>query len=95
MSYQFVTPEKVIYGENALLDSMGEIAKLGSKALIVTGKNVTASGVISELEGLLSNHGVKSVLYNDIVKEPTIQMILDGVRVFDEDQCDFAWGVYE
>lgn len=93
MSYQFVTPEKVIYGENALLDSMGEIAKLGSKALIVTGKNVTASGVISELEGLLSNHGVKSVLYNDIVKEPTIQMILDGVRVFDEDQCDFVIGI--
>lgn len=93
MSYQITMPKRVIIGENALLESMEVIKKLGKKALVVCGKVMTKNGTVSKLTDLLEENGVGFHVYNDITGEPTDIMIEKGVKVYKESSCDFCIGI--
>ena len=47
MSYGFTMPKRTIMGENALIEGMKEIKKLGKKALVVCGKVMTKNGTVT------------------------------------------------
>jgi len=93
MSTQFTTVQNTIMGENALADSGEQIAKIGKKALIITGKHITKSGILAQLTDLLDKHGVLHAVFNDIIGEPTDLMIADTVQAYQENQCDFIIGI--
>lgn len=92
MAYQFKLPGSVI-GENALESSREKIKNLGSKALIVTGKVVTKTGIAKILTDCLEKWGITYEVFNDITGEPTNQMIQAGIKAYKETGCDFLIGI--
>jgi Alcohol dehydrogenase, class IV len=82
-------PRKVIIGTNSLETAEAPIKEFGKKALIVTGKIVTKSGLVKILTDLLTKWEIQFELFNDITGEPTEEMIQAGVNAYVQSECDF------
>ncbi len=89
MAYQFTMPAKVLIGNGSLEGAEASMKELGKKALIVTGKVVTKTGLVSILTDFLAQWGIEYEVFNNITGEPTEEMIEEGVTVFKEKACDF------
>lgn len=93
MAAQFTLPGRTIIGENALENSENAIKGLGKKAFIVTGKIVTKMGTVSMLTCYLDRWNIDYHVFNDITGEPTDEMVLAGVKAYEESGCDFLIGI--
>ncbi|MDD3221415.1 MAG: iron-containing alcohol dehydrogenase [Clostridia bacterium] len=93
MSQEFMIPEKIITGKNALSALAGIIADYGEKALIVTGKSSVRTGSIEKLEAILTKAGIEYVVYDHITGEPTTIMVENGLFVYKKEKCDFLIGL--
>lgn len=93
MSTQFTTAKCAILGENALKNSGEQIAKTGNKALIITGKHITKSGILKKLTNLLDDNLVLYSVFNNITSEPTDDMIAESVFYYKKENCDFIIGI--
>ncbi|WP_099466907.1 iron-containing alcohol dehydrogenase [Konateibacter massiliensis] len=89
MAIQFMLPGRTILGENALESSEDAVKALGTKAFIVTGKNVTRMGTVTILTDYLTKWNIDYEIFNDITGEPTDKMIEAGVEAYQESQSDF------
>ena len=89
MAYQFTMPGKVLIGKNSLEAAEASMKELGKKALIVTGKVVTKTGLVTILTDLLTKWGIEFEVFNDITGEPTEEMIDGGVSAYQQSGCDF------
>jgi len=92
MSFQITTGKRTIIGEDALETGAPYIRMMGKKALIVTGKIITKTGLADKLSGKLAELGISSVLFNDIPNEPDDVMINECTKMFKEKDCDFIIG---
>ena len=93
MNYNFTSVPKIFFGEGALKNAALELSGLGTKALIVTGKIITKTGLTQELQNFLSSLKIESVVFNDLPGEPDDKMIMSGVQVFKSENCDFIIGL--
>ena len=93
MNYTFTSVPKIFFGEGALKNAALELSGLGTKALIVTGKIITKTGLTRELQNFLSSLKIESVVFNDLPGEPDDKMIMSGVQVFKSENCDFIIGL--
>ena len=93
MNYTFTSVPKIFFGEGALKDASSELSVLGKKALIVTGKIITKTGLTREVQNVLASLKIESVVFNDITGEPDDKMIMSGVEVFKSENCDFIIGL--
>lgn len=93
MNYSFKSVPKIFFGEGALKDAASELSVLGKKALIVTGKVITKTGLTKEVQNILSSLKIESVIFNDLPGEPDDKMIISGVQVFKSENCDFIIGL--
>lgn len=93
MNYSFKSVPKIFFGEGALKDAASELSVLGKKALIVTGKVITKTGLTKEVQNILSSLKIESVIFNDLPGEPDDKMIMSGVQVFKFENCDFIIGL--
>ena len=93
MNYSFKSVPKIFFGEGALKDAAPELSELGKKALIVTGKIITKTGLTQEVQNFLSSLKIESVIFNDLPGEPDDKMIMSGVQVFKSENCDFIIGL--
>jgi alcohol dehydrogenase class IV len=80
-------------GDNAIENSAEKIAKIGSKALIITGKHITKSGILAKLTAILEAKSVLYSVFNDITGEPTDEMIIKAVSAYKKEKCDFIIGI--
>ena len=93
MNYSFKSVPKIFFGEGALKEAASELSVLGKKALIVTGKVITKTGLTKEVQNILSSLKIESVIFNDLSGEPDDKMIISGVQVFKSENCDFIIGL--
>lgn len=93
MTFNFTSAPRTIIGEGALNIAAPYIKELGKKALIVTGKIITKTGLAAQVQEVLKAQGIDSVLFNDLPGEPTDTMIYSGVDVFKKEGCDFIIGL--
>lgn len=93
MTFNFTSAPRTIVGENALKIAAPYFTQFGKKALIVTGKIITKTGLAAEIQKTLKEQGIESVIYNDLPGEPTDKMIYAGVDVFKKEKCDFIVGL--
>ena len=93
MNYNFSSVPKIFFGEGALKNAALELSELGKKALIVTGKIITKTGLTQEVQNFLSSLKIESVIFNDLPGEPDDKMIMSGVQVFKSENCDFIIGL--
>lgn len=75
MSFNFTCAPRTIFGEKALKTAAPYIADFGKKALIVTGKIITKTGLAAKVQDVLSVRGISSVIFNDLPGEPDDKMI--------------------
>ena len=89
MVFNFTTAPRTVMGEGALKIAAPYFKSFGNKALIVTGKIITKTGLAAQVQTVLKEQGIDSVIYNDLPGEPTDLMIYAGVEVFKKEKCDF------
>ena len=90
MTYEFSLPGRTIIGDNALENSEKAIKSFGKKAFIVSGKIVTKMGTVKILTDCLTKWGINFEVFNDILGEPTDEMIESGVKKYKAANCDFC-----
>ena len=93
MTFQITAAPRTIIGEGALAEGIEHIGAFGKKALIVTGKIITRTGLTAEVQSVLASHGIGSVVFNDLEGEPDDRMITAGLQAFRESRADFIIGL--
>lgn len=93
LMFNYTSAPATIFGEGALNNAAPYFSKFGKKALIVTGKIITKSGLTSKLENFLSGLGIESAVFNDLPGEPDDIMINNGIKVYKEEHCEFVIGL--
>ena len=89
MAREFIVPGQIVTGEGALTLAEGQLKGLGTKALLVTDQVMIQLGNAAKVEAALKNQGIDYAVYADIAGEPTDTMIENGLRVYQEEGCDF------
>lgn len=92
-TFNFTSVPRSIIGEGALEQSAPYISKMGKKALIVTGKVITKTGLVGKLQDFLKGLGIETALFNDLPGEPDDLMISAGLKVYKDNACDFIIGL--
>ena len=89
MAREFIVPGRIISGAGALDAAGAALKEMGKKALVVTDKVMVQLGNCARLEAALAGQGIGCVVYDEITGEPTDIMIENGLRVYQENGCDF------
>ncbi len=90
---QFKVPDKILMGDNIVATAENVFAPYGKHALIVTGPIVSRSTMTASLERTLDSERVKYTVLTTIEGEPTMSMIEHGVKMYQENGCDFIIGL--
>ena len=85
-------PARTIIGEKAFDSALPFLCKAGKKALVVTGKIITKSGMLAQIQQKLESAGIASSVFNDLPGEPDDKMILAALEVYRREKCDFIIG---
>ncbi|MCQ2582823.1 MAG: iron-containing alcohol dehydrogenase [Treponema sp.] len=93
MTFNFTSAPRTVIGEGALEQSAAYISEMGKKALIVTGKIITKSGLVQKLQDFLVSLKIDSVIFNDLPGEPDDLMINAGLKIYKDQHCDFIIGL--
>lgn len=89
----FTTPDHILTGRNVLNEAKKYLVTYGKKALIVTGKHVVESSMMSQLKQTLEDVGIAYEIFDNVTGEPTDVMIEDGIRRYRSSACDFCIGI--
>ena len=93
MADLFTVPQNIITGENAIQMSMEYIKPYGTKALIVTDDVMVKIGNVKKLTDELDANGIDYTIYSGINTEPTHTMIDEGVKIYNDDKCEYLIGI--
>lgn len=93
-NFTFYLPTKIIFGSGAI-DQVGiEAAKLGQRALVVTGKKSAAQfGIVDKVITLLESEGVAGMIFDKIEPNPRTTTIDEAGQVARANKCDFIIGL--
>ncbi|MBQ5541496.1 MAG: iron-containing alcohol dehydrogenase [Erysipelotrichales bacterium] len=89
MAYSFLAPREIVSGRGALESAAKKFSSYGKKALIVTDAMMVKLGNAAVLEQACRENNVDYVIYDGINAEPSDVMILDGLKAYKENHCDF------
>ncbi|MGN0578067.1 MAG: iron-containing alcohol dehydrogenase [Ruminiclostridium sp.] len=90
---EFVIPKKIITGKGSADAAIEYIGKMGSKALIVTGKIVEKQDCFKKFTEKLTEKGIAYSVFTGITGEPDDKMIEEGLKAYRENCCDFFIGI--
>lgn len=85
----FVTPRRIVYGEGALASAAGQLASMGTKALVVTDSVMVKLGNLALVTDALDAAGIAYCVYDEVNSEPVDTMVERGVELFSSEDCDF------
>jgi len=90
---KFVIPE-FVYGLDARL-LVGKYAKnLGArKALVVTDPGIIEAGWLDDILSELDAYNIKYIVFSDISPNPRDYQVMEGVKVFKSENCNFILAV--
>jgi alcohol dehydrogenase YqhD (iron-dependent ADH family) len=92
--FAIFNPTKILFGSGEIEKAGEEAAKLGKKAIIVTGKNSTKkSGVLDRVVAALKKAGVDSVVYNGITPNPKSKEVEEASALARKEKCDMVIGL--
>jgi len=86
---EFYAPGKIIFGSGGLSQIGTEAKKLGSKALLVLGKNaMQKSGALDRLVQLLEENNLEYIIYENIPSDPTVETVDTGTNLARKRNCN-------
>jgi alcohol dehydrogenase YqhD (iron-dependent ADH family) len=93
-SFVLRLPVKIIFGVGEVSKAGEEASKIGKKALLVTGRShAQKSGLLDKVAGLLKDHGVEYVHFNEVEPNPHSATVDKAGRVARENNCDMVLGL--
>jgi len=93
MNFEFITPNKIIFGPGRFNEVGALTAGRGKMTLVVSGKGaLKSSGLLDRLEGILKETGVATVHFS-VPAEPTVETIDSGVALAKDSKCDLVIGI--
>ncbi|HHX8486104.1 L-threonine dehydrogenase [Vibrio diabolicus] len=91
MTSAFFIPTVNLMGAGCLKDAADSIQSQGfKKGLIVTDKILNQIGVVKQVQDLLIERDVATVVYDGTQPNPTITNVNDGLALLKENECDFV-----
>ncbi|HCH2127351.1 L-threonine dehydrogenase [Vibrio parahaemolyticus] len=91
MTSAFFIPTVNLMGAGCLKDVANSIQSQGfKKGLIVTDKILNQIGVVKQVQDLLTERGVATVVFDGTQPNPTITNVNDGLALLKENECDFV-----
>ncbi len=76
---------KILEGMDEIVNTLKE--KKIDNVFLATDKSIRGLGLTKELEDKIEKNGVKLTVYDDVLPNPTIKMVEDGLKVFLENNC--------
>lgn len=93
MEFEFISPEKIVFGAGKINEA-GELCKmLGRNALIVCDEYTRSVGLSKRIAESLKNAGIESTIYSGVVPNPTVECVDAAGAVAIENGCDFVVGL--
>ena len=86
MSFQFIMPKQIFYGENALSTAAEHICALGKKALVVTDPMMVKLGNTAKITDILEKEGTQYAIFDGVISEPTDWIIEAGLKVWNDEK---------
>ncbi len=91
MTTAFFIPTVNLMGAGCLKDAADSIQSQGfKKGLIVTDKILNQIGVVEQVQELLNERNVPTVVFDGTQPNPTISNVNDGLKLLKDNECDFV-----
>ena len=91
MTSAFFIPTVNLMGAGCLKDATDSIQSQGfKKGLIVTDKILNQIGVVKQVQDLLAERDVETVVFDGTQPNPTISNVNDGLALLTDNECDFV-----
>ncbi len=91
MKTDFFLPTEIHMGSDAVLSNSGRLAKLGKKALIVTGKSsAKLCGALGDLASAFDKENIAYEIFDGAVPNPTIDSVYSGAKAAKNFGADFV-----
>ena len=91
---EFYLPTKVYVEKNSVKNHGKEMAALGTKALIVTGRNSSKkNGSLKDVTNTLSAEGVMYVIFDEVEENPSVECVMKAAQLGIEEHVDFVIGI--
>ncbi|TFH92668.1 MULTISPECIES: L-threonine dehydrogenase [Vibrio] len=91
MTSAFFIPTVNLMGAGCLKDATDSIQSQGfKKGLIVTDKILSQIGMVKQVQDLLSERDVETVVFDGTQPNPTISNVNDGLALLTDNDCDFV-----
>lgn len=88
-------PTNLIFGfnsiKNDLVDKIKEFDK--SKVFIATDQGLVEAGIIHEIDSLLKEQGIETVVFSEVEPNPHADTVMRGLKVYNEEACDILLAV--
>lgn len=90
----FYMPTKVHVEKNCVKKHAKELTSIGTKALIVTGRNSSKrNGSLNDVTRALSAEGVLYVIFDEIEENPSVETVMKAAALGIEEHVDFVIGI--
>ncbi len=94
MEFKYSMPTEVYFGEDSILKNKEVFKKLGSRALIVTGRSsAKKNGSYDDVVKALSEVGVEHILFDEVEENPSLETIEKGSNLGKAKNVDFVIGI--
>ncbi len=94
MQFIWANPTRIIFGVGEIVKLGEEAKRVGSHALIATGKTSTkGSGLLDRVVELLAENDVKSTIFAEIEPNPRTTTVERAAEVVHDKNCDFIIGL--
>ena len=91
--YSIQLPMMIEFGRDVSA-KVGDYAKrLGRTAFIVTDKGVVQAGILDGIEGALTKAGINRVMFDEVIANPTDELVQKGAAALKARMCDFVIAV--
>lgn len=91
---EFYIPTKIYHEDSAVLKHSKEIASLGRKAFIVTGKSSAAkTGALDDVIEALEDNNTDYILYDKVEENPSVETIMKAADTGRSHGADFVIGI--
>ena len=85
----YILPTRNLFGEDSVQEAGTLLQSLGGKkAMIVTDSFLATSGMAEDIQKILTDAGVESVIFGGAEPNPKDTNVEDGLKVFNENECD-------
>ena len=91
---QFYMPTKLYSEADCVRNHGKELATLGSKAMIVTGKHSSRkNGSLQDMEYVLSSENIPYIIFDDVEENPSIETVMRARDIGVQEKVNFVIGI--